>query len=245
VGLGFNSYDNSANFGSFGKLKGVMHFPYRGGIRSGPTLHELMHNWGNFFLDTGLYSHWNYTGFNSITSSGSKGQLGGYDSNTFRVDDGSMANGGRFSADSFGNFANGGNGLPYNDVELYLMGMIDKANVGNLHIATNPVYHANPADPSRHYFTADKIEEKTFSQLMSDLSLPERVPSSATSQKSFRVLTVLADSVVPTQAEIDDMHTAITSFAYDGYDTSSSYNFYEATQGIGSLKVDEIDLTEK
>ena len=237
-GIGMNIYDYSGGYGSAGKLKGVMHFPYRGGIESGPTLHELAHNWGNFILDTGLPSHWNSTGFSS------RGQLGGYDNNSFAVESGDIVNGGTFSADSFGTFANGGNGLAYNDVELYLMGMISKDEVGTVQVATNPA-DTTGAEWTKRYFTADKIETKTFTQLLADASVADRVPTSATSQKSFRILTVLANNLTSEQNDIDEMNQTISRFSLPGPDSSSLYNFYEATGGRATLQADIIEQTLK
>ncbi len=237
-GIGKSIYDSTTYFGSAGQLQGMMHFPYRRGIDSGPTLHELSHNWANSLINTGSPSHWNYTGFYAMTSSGAKGQLGGYDASTL-IDEGD----GIYSAGSFGTFANGGNSLPYNDIELYLMGLIDKSNVGDVQIADNPVYDSYLN--YRKYFSADSIQRWSFSDLLDELGVGDRNPSSATSQKSFRILTVLAGDQEPTQEEIDEAYNSIKVFSYDNNDTSYIYNFYEATGGRASLKVDDLVTTLK
>ena len=241
-GIGISQYNYGASFGSAGKLQGVMHFPYREGIQNGPTLHELMHNWANFIVDTGLYSHWNYTGFTNLVQ-GALGQLGGYDAGTLTTESGSKANGGKFSAESFGAFANGGNSLPYNDVELYLMGMIDKSEVGDVYLSTNPLY--SKSETGRTYFTADKIEQKSFSTLLDDNSIVDRKPSFDNSQKSFRILTVLVNNIASTKSDVDAMNSMINWFAYQGNDTHRYYNFYEATAGMASLKIDDVNETIK
>ncbi len=70
------TYDYSADYGSSGKLKFVIHIPYNG-LRSGPTLHEISHHWGNYILDSQFTnqqsagSHW---GFSSACC-----QLGGFE----------------------------------------------------------------------------------------------------------------------------------------------------------------------
>ena len=79
-GIGLSAFDNSFIYGSSGKLKSVMHLTRRDYLRAGPSLHELMHNWGNFGIDTeGTFNgtdffafqpHWGFTGGNS------KGQVG-------------------------------------------------------------------------------------------------------------------------------------------------------------------------
>lgn len=241
-GIGISIYNNETSFGSSGKLQGVMHFPYREGIQNGPTLHELMHNWANFIVDTGLYSHWNYTGFSTITQS-ALGQLGGYDADTLVIETGSMEDGGEFSADSFGAFANGGNSVPYNDVELYLMGMIDKDDVGDMYLSSNAIYAKR--ESGRTHFTADKIEKKSFSTVLSENNIVNRNPSFDNAQKEFRILTVLVSNVASTKSDIDMMNSMINWFAYQGNDTRSSYNFYEATGERGTLKIDDINMTLK
>ena len=70
------TYDYSAYYGSSGKLKFVIHIPYNG-LRTGPTLHEIFHHWGNYILDSQFTnqqsagSHW---GFSSACC-----QLGGFE----------------------------------------------------------------------------------------------------------------------------------------------------------------------
>jgi len=238
-GLGKSIYDYSAYYGSDGKLQGMMHFPYRAGINNGPTLHELSHNWANSLINTGLSGHWNYTGFIAQTSIGGKGQLGGYDASTL-INEGS----GMYSAVSFGTFANGGNGLPYNDVELYLMGLISKSDVGDVYIADNPIHdkYLN----SRRYFTADSIVQWDFSNLLDDLGISDRVPNHNNSQKNFRVLTVLVSDTEPTQEEIDQASDYMGQFSYQGSDSIGwYYNFYEGTGGRATLQVDGIRGTIK
>ncbi len=70
------TYDVSAYYGSSGKLKFVIHIPFNG-LRSGPTLHEIFHHWGNYILDSQFTNqqpaipHW---GFSSACC-----QLGGFE----------------------------------------------------------------------------------------------------------------------------------------------------------------------
>ena len=51
-GLGFQSYDNSLQYGSDGKLKAVMQLTGLEYLKYGPALHELAHQWANFALPT-------------------------------------------------------------------------------------------------------------------------------------------------------------------------------------------------
>ena len=89
----------------------------------GPSLHELMHNWANFNINTtcfdpfgpgsGSYDFIPHWGF-----SGCGGQLGGFDQSTLVGNVGGNPN--QYTAGinghaGFGQFANGGNGLPYSN----------------------------------------------------------------------------------------------------------------------------------
>jgi hypothetical protein len=233
-GLGKYIYDNSDYFGSNSKLKGMMHFPYRSGINNGPTLHELSHSWANSLIDTGMGGHWNYTGFFAKTSNGAKGQLGGFDASTFKDEEN-----GKYSASGFGTFANGGNSLPYNDVELYLMGLIPMGDVGDVMLSSNAKYdkYAN----GRIYFTADSVVKWDFATLIDDLGFGNRVPNSENSQKSFRILTVLVGDKKPTEEEIAQINSYMNIFTLDNNDSSDYfYNFYEATGGRATLEANNL-----
>ena len=67
------------------------------------------------------YPYWGHWGF---TGGSTKGQLGGFEQSTLvELEDSS------YSVAPFGPFANGGNGVPYNELELYLMGMAPLSSV--------------------------------------------------------------------------------------------------------------------
>ncbi len=240
TGIGKNIYDSTSVYGSSGKLQSVVHFPKRNGIQNGPALHEMAHNWANAILTTGNGGHWNYTGFD-----GGKGQLGGYDAaagNNLQVESGSLAGGGTFSAPSFGNVANGGNGLPYNDIELYLMGLISKPTT-SLYLAENP-QAATSAVSGRRYFTADSLTITPFDTYLSDQGIPDRNPATGNAQKSFSVLTVLISHTKPLDSETKTVDDTIKWFSFNGDDgLSNSYNFNEATGFRATLSAGNIDMS--
>ncbi len=120
-GLGIDPFYHR-NYGSAGRLRGVVHFPYNRALRNGPALHEFQHAWSNFAVDTGWPSHW---GFSSA-----HGQLGGFDMADFND-----LGDGRYTAGSFGPIANGGNGPAYSPIELYYAGFIPPEEVPDLHVA--------------------------------------------------------------------------------------------------------------
>ena len=115
-----DSFDQTKYTGSDGKLKGLIHFPIKNGISNGPSLHELMHRWGNFSLSTEKLAvssfdlnvlnddylleeingspHWGVSSIN--------GQLGGFDKSTLK----SLGNN-WYTAAPFGTYANGANSI--------------------------------------------------------------------------------------------------------------------------------------
>lgn len=260
-GIGASLYDNTAQYGSAGHLKGVMHFAYRQAILRGPTLHEISHYWANkFHFDLqeaphyrlGSGSHWGETSF-----FGGKGQLGGSDANTLKSHDytyeGKSDTWKLYSAKMYGWNANGGNSLPYNDVELYLMGMLEKDQVKDIVIPTpyglslvpkvkeDPTFINDIYQRGRRYFLAQEMVRKSWSEVLSDHNIPDRKPDASQSQKHFRVLTVLLDTQMPESFTVDILSAQVRSLAYKGNDGKPrNYNFYEATRGAGTLQADNL-----
>jgi hypothetical protein len=216
AGIGLGIFDSTASYGSEGQLQGIMHFPYRTGLWNGPGLHELAHNWGNYVCSTSARSHWGHTGFG-----GGKGQLGGYDLSTLED-----LGGGNYRAQSFGTIANGGNSLPYNDVELYLMGLVDAVEVADIAPATNAV--STERDSNYQNFTADSVDRQTFTQFLASKEIPTRSPAASVGQ-DFRVLTVLISNDEITEAEMLQASDQIQRISAQGDDGSRLYNFNEAT----------------
>jgi hypothetical protein len=123
-----------------GRLRGVIGMQYSPGY-FGPLAHELLHNWANdldlsFGFGIGLdYDdpvHWGYAGVH--------GQIGGFDPATLVCESPSGAmppncddiGGGRsrYVVGAFGPFTNGPS-IPYAPLELYLMGLLPRAEVPN------------------------------------------------------------------------------------------------------------------
>jgi len=267
-GIGAPIYSNTRAYGSAERLKGVMHFAYRGAVLRGPVLHEISHYWANKFdfdfnedpyYRLGSSGHWSYLGF-----FGGKGQLGGYDAHTLEqtkdTDGGDLTFTDSdnnlwkvYSAESFGWNANGGGSIPYNDLELYLMGMIPKSDVADIMV---PAPYGSPLTPDtnayivdnnlevsgRSYFMAQNILRKSWEEIMSDHHIPERDPDASHSQKDFKVLTVLLDTQMPQLHEVNGISLQMEKFARQGDDgIDFNYNFWEATRHIGTLSSDRLD----
>jgi hypothetical protein len=108
---------------------------------NGPTLHETFHHWGvrlTSNLGFGREGARNFGGHWGAV--GVFGQEGGFDPTTLRCADPPDARppGCRAAADGrmhvtvgrFSSYANGGDSIPYAPLELYLMGLIPRAEVG-------------------------------------------------------------------------------------------------------------------
>ena len=189
-------------------------------------LHEMMHQWGNFFFkyDSG---HWGLLGVG-------RGQLGGFEPSTLMTSD-NLTSGayalttGKFRAasskfsSSFGTFANGGNSIPYSNFEKWLMGLIPASDVPNfkIPIKSGDTYSTLGADG---LITADNITEISLTDILSNPSnydnnsIPKeyrissasntspRNPDYSASRKKFRALVVLITN-----------NTLMEQYKYDTY----------------------------
>lgn len=228
-GLGIGTFYRS-QYGSGGKLRGVIHFPYNRALRNGPALHELQHAWSNFVVDTGWPSHW---GFSSA-----HGQLGGFD--IAKLND---LGAGRFTAGFFGPFANGGNVPAYSPIELYYAGYIGPEEVADLHVAEDGAWllegdQLARADDGNGIFTASGVKTYTIEDLIAEHG--PRAPSVAGAQWHHRAaLVLLVDDDHPATEEqlarlVD--HAAYMSLRANHDD--GLHNFHEATGGRGSISFD-------
>ncbi len=235
-GTGQEIYDYSLDYGSNGKLKAVMQLTGLEYLRNGPALHELAHNWANFGIDThyingpgtGITSfnykpHWGFTGGSS------RGQLGGFDQSTL-VDNGNNS----YTVNSFGGFANGGNGIPFNELELYMMGMIPSSQVSEFDVFTEITSFSSGSN--KFNFTANS--RKTYDAQVLENLLGKRVPNSKNSQKNFKILAVVITDTPLSDEEWNKVDVTAEWFSKKGEDESSLYNFWEATNGIGSIDIE-------
>ena len=234
-GIGKSIYDYSSDYGSSGKLKAVMQLTGLEYIKYGPALHEIAHQWANFALPTHSVdapgsnltsypygSHWGFTGGST------KGQLGGFEQSTL-VENGNNS----YTVDEFGPFANGGNGIPYNELELYLMGMIPVSSVSSFDMFTDITSLA--INTSTFDFTASKT---TYSpESLIDL-LGEREPSVDNSQKDFKLLVVVITDEPLSDDEWSKVDATAEWFSKKEDDGTSLYNFWEATNGVGSITIE-------
>jgi Leucine-rich repeat (LRR) protein len=234
TGIGLPKFNNSASYGSDGKLKALMALTGKDYLLYGPALHELMHNWGNFVIHTKDWNgsaefdaipHWGFKGGNT------KGQLGGFKQSTLQTNIGGNAN--KYSVESFGGIANGGNSVPYTDLELYLMGMIPLTDVANFDVFSglNQVTYVG----SKVEFSASTRVTYDNAKILTEAGSP-RIPSSETSQKNFRLLVVLLTPTPLTETEWTTLDDQSEKFGRSSSDGTTLYNFWEATRGLGSIE---------
>jgi hypothetical protein len=248
-GIGISpAFNNTVSWGSSGKLKSAMYFPMYNAIQSGPTLHELAHNWAAFICPTFNSSDSLYSGHWGVSNAG--GQLGGFKYvRTLEVNSGGVAGKTKYQGSmvpdfsrGFGEFANGGNGLKYSDIELYLMGMKSAQQLrdANFHL---DIYTGNSdisinLSPYDGCFYSTGVTSYTIDNLITLQG--ERVPDAAASQKSFKILTVVLSCGT---SHYEEIATAVAWMAGNTTDNtygSNLYNFAQATNGVGSLEVEGI-----
>lgn len=245
--IGISPYNNSSDYGSAGKLKAVMSLSKISYIRNGPSLHELMHAWGNFILTTNWVQangsgpvislinnyipHWGFTGGSS------NGQLGGFnqaDLQFVNIDANKQ-----YFVKEFGGNANNGNVVPYNELELYLMGMIPLEDVKPFDMFTNITWYEK-ANTSNWdvYFNGNKTTY-TPAKIQTDFGL--RTPNSTSSQKDFKLLIVVLTATPLDQTQLNTITNDSSWFGAIQDDGTGFYNFWEATGGRGTMETNKLD----
>lgn len=217
----------------------LMYLPYVDAIKWGPTLHEFCHCWANFAIPSVVDGHWGICGGNT------KGQLGGFEQSTLQTNVDGNAN--KYSVGSFGTNANGGNGVPYNEMELYLMGMLPIDSVQEFDAfldVPGESFMVDPKDESRIVFTAGERIHYTQQSIIDSLGV--RVPNYKDSQKSFRTLFVILSKAPLTEAEWKEYDANIGWFCQTSDDGMPwLYNFWEATRGVGSINPNKLSSALK
>lgn len=226
-GIGLNIYDNSATFGSSGRLKGYTVYPLSNlfdcGVRN--FNHEIGHQWINFLSGTPFssgISHWpkgdvaiNIMGFSL------QGGAGGRYYYTFTPD-----GQGGFHVGT----GNGTNSHSFNNMELYLMGLVPAAEVGTFFVLKNQNLNLTVGQTLQF----SDITLVTVDDVISAKGV--RTPASANAQSTFRCATVVLSE------QLLDVHAvsfydwfarraeAKQQLSYaSGFATGTSNPFYVAT----------------
>ena len=176
-GIGITQINNTAQYGSAGKLLGISVFPVPSFFDMGETgsIHELGHQWINFsslqILRQGM-PHWPAStlarGVMGLSIAGSN--VGG----SFPYD--IVPAGGGYQ------YVNSGVTNEFNDFDLYLMGLLAPGNVANQLVAQNQ--SQQPCHMCPVAVTTVSINDVIAAQ-------GARVPDAASSQKQFRFATII------------------------------------------------------
>jgi hypothetical protein len=231
-GLNLRFRDTTADAGSEGRLGSVILLRSPSDLISGPSLHEIMHNWGQRILPTDYESHWGRSSVN--------GALGGWKPGTLSLTEGGYYTtpGSRPGGPLMGFREGGGNSVPYADLELYMMGLLPPDSVGPVHVALGADYV--PGQGSA--FTASGFETYGIDRIVSEHG--PRIPAYPEAPNTFRaILVVISSTPLGTREwRITSEHVRrFTMLADDGDD--GQFNFWEATGGRGELHM--ADLAEE
>ena len=225
-GIGLSRFQDS-RYGSAGRLRGVVHFPFNTALRSGPSLHELLHAWANHTVPTAVRAHWGFSSAN--------GQLGGFDiANLVDLGDG------RWSAGNFGTFANYGNGVPYSPIELYFAGLVPREEVPDLWIAEDGQWLLDErGEPARtaegdHIFIADNVRTLSIADIVAEHGERDPPLTERPHQRAAVILLVDDDHLL-TADVLQTTSEHATWLSLQGNDEVTSFNYFEATGGRGTL----------
>ena len=233
-GIGKNIHTDS-RFGSGGKLKSIVNLVEYNGMREGPLLHELIHHWGNDIIRP--FGHWGYTSSN--------GQLGGFSRENFE----DLGND-RYAAGHFPPFGYANQSVPYSPIELYLAGFIPANAVPDLLVAEDAslvIEEGGVAKTQEGYpvFTASSITNLTIEDIIAQHG--ERIPGLSDSQKDFRaaVIFVIDEDNPATREGLDTVSRHASWFSNPANDNDDFFNFYEATGGRATIRMDRLSEVEK
>ncbi|MEW6366519.1 MAG: choice-of-anchor X domain-containing protein [Acidobacteriota bacterium] len=216
--IGQTIFDNTANFGSEGRLRGMVYHSFGYGAILD---HEIGHGWSawGFGQSLGITDgvHWE-------ENTDIAGQMslyvfapGGVTGHLYSNGDGTW----RIAREP-------GDDDRYSMLDLYLMGLVPQGKVPPVHKLINPDY----SDPDR--VTADSVETYTIKQLMQAAGGP-RVPSSKDSPKKFNVALIAVKNKAFKPAEIAWFSLVAKYFSSEAKGDLSLTTFYTATGKRGTL----------
>ena len=214
------------------RLQGFIHFSYYYAIANGPTLHELMHRWANAVVSK-YQPHWGLTSADGI--------LGGFNIDDL-VDNG---DGTYYFANGFSESGEALNSKPYSPIELYLAGFIGADDVPDLLElkGVRVLYDdgkARRTEDGSLLFEVDEMVTHTIEDLAAEHGW--RVPHHTVAQRDFRAAAILlVDARRPaTKERLDTISANVAWFSNAAEDDASGFNFYEATGGRGTMKMDDL-----
>jgi len=222
--IGIDLFDDTADFGSDGRLKGMIYHSWGyGSILD----HEIGHSW---CADIG----------ESLTLCRCENSYGNHWNPLSDI--GGQMNAFLFHPDVTGHLKNNGDGTwrierdpsnnsLYSELDLYVMGLIPSSEVQPVNILVNPdlTDHLNVVPESVITYTIQDIM---------DAEGGERIPSYADSQKEFNVAFVVVKNKAFTSEEYAYYSLLSQYFASTEQGELSLTTFYHATGGRGTLNPD-------
>lgn len=207
------------------RLKGVIHFPWLDALSHGPSLHEIMHVWANYGVETAYSSHWGF--------SGAAGQLGG-----FRLENLVDLGGGRWSAGIFGTIANRANSTRYSPWELYLGGFVGSEDVPDLWVAAEGRWTGERTAAGHYIFEAAEHSTLTVEEFVETHGARE--PDHVDAPKELRAAVIVLEDDDHRLHHWQRLERHISWLSHPGPHSlfSGWYNYHEATGGRGRLVLD-------
>ena len=225
--IGIGRLDNSKDWGSSGRLKGIVYHSFGEGAI---LTHEFGHSWSAFVgsslglegCDLCYGGHWNpYTDIGGVMSA-------------YVGDSRLLYGAGWLSYNNDGTWhlyrdPNNVNGV-YSKLDLYLMGLIPSSEVPAVHKLINPDF----TDITR--VTADKVESYTVQQITN----AERVPSWQDSPKTFTAAFVIVNDRDFSPAEFTFYSSVVRNYTSIqrppiGFQESFVTPFYDATGRLATM----------
>ncbi|MEZ4269825.1 MAG: hypothetical protein R3F39_25990 [Myxococcota bacterium] len=216
AGLGIDVGASAGDFGST-RLQSVFAMNFSD---NGPLLHETAHRYG-VFLDPSLGfsgTHWG--------TSGADGQLGGFDPASL-VDHGD----GTYTVDRFGRFANGGDTKRYGPWELYLMGLLDPAELPPLPVLRGA--ESLGISGGRETLRAAALDSITLADLVAIHGV--RKPAFGEAKTAFRAAFVAVSARPLTATEMSFYESWAARFGADKGD-GDLLSFREATGARATME---------
>ena len=240
-GIGKSIFDESREYGSKGRLSGIINMSSRLG---GVFEHEFCHNWAGINLEQTVVlnngeiiqipAHWGMTDVHGV--------LGGFSFETLKCNIDGDPKKYQASCDlSSVTFAQAGySSRKFAPLELYLMGALDIKEVPCVHVYKD----VKSFDHSSGTFVAEKVDVLTGEDIQKIHG--KRVPSVEQSQKNFSILNVVLTIKPVNNIEWDIIQDFIRYRSFKGHiDPEDDYDdritFWDATGGRIVLDMDNLN----
>lgn len=229
-GLGLNFRSMIAEAGSAGRLASILFLQSPENLVGGPSLHEIMHTWGQYILPTDYRAHWGRSDVN--------GSLGGWEPGTLtRSSEGFFGTSQSRRGGPLMSFrSGGGNTWRYADLELYLMGLLPADSVGPVEVAID----AESVPGQGSTFAASGFDTYTIERIVEENG--PREPAYGQAPSSFRAALVIVSIIPLGKGDWARWSRDVEKFSLPGDDGDDRlYNFWEATGGRGVLEMGSLE----